>query len=259
MKRIVLSVWCLLVLALASTLSAAQDNTFSGTYTFVLASANDFWIQNNMFGQEVGFCNNSGQGPGGYFCSEVQGQDLITGTLVADGKGKIVTGSTYVFTADPNTYQCSSKYNATPNCPYKVPAGINWSSSTSYVVGAEVDFTVNGKLLTFQAVKVNTNVPPNTSTCSSTVQPPNCAWVQLFFSASRKNSSSSGTLTGTYAVQSNASAVLTIIPSGNGGKSVSFAMVVPPAPLAVGQVVPIVGIPTLGNETPISGTGVRIK
>lgn len=259
MKRIVASVWYLLVLALASTLSAAQDNTFSGTYTFLFGSLDGFTIQRNMFGQQVGFCTGSTQLPFGYSCNQGQlGQDVITGTLVADGKGKIINGSSYVVTADPNAYQCSTRFNATPDCPYKVPSGIAWSSSVSYVVGDEVDFTVNGKLLTFQAVKVNKNVPPNTSTCTATVQPPNCAWDQLYVSATGKGSSS-GTLTGTYTVQSNASAVLSVIPSGNGGKSVSFAMIVPTTPLAVGQVVPVVGMPTLANESSINGTAVRIK
>ena len=263
MKRIMLTLLRLLIsvgaLALASTLSAAQDNTFSGTYTLLFGSEDGFTIQQNMFGQEVGFCTGSGQLPFGYSCTQgQQSQDIITGTLVADGKGKIITGSSYVLTADPNAYQCSSKYNATPDCPYKVPSGIAWSSSVSYVVGDEVDFTVNGKVLTFQAVKVNTNVPPNTSTCTATVQPPNCAWDQLYVSATGKGSNR-GTLTGTYTVQSNASAVLSVIPSGNGGKSVSFAMIVPTAPLAVGQVVSIVGMPTLGNEVRLSGAAVRIK
>lgn len=183
---------------------------------------------------------------------------MITGTLVADGKGKIITGSSYVVTADPNAYQCSTRFNATPDCPYKVPSGIQWSSSVSYVVGDEVDFTVNGKKLTFQAVKANTSVPPNTSTCTANVQPPSCAWDQLYVSASGKGGSS-GTLTGTYTVQSNASAVLSVIPSGNGGKSVSFAMIVPTTPLAVGQLVPVVGMPSLANEPFINGTAVRIK
>ena len=247
-----------LLLALASTLSAAQDNTFSGTYTFLFGSVSGFTVQQNMFGQQVGFCNGS-QLPFGYSCNQQLGQDLITGTLVADGKGKIAVGSTFVFTRDPNAYQCSSRYNATPDCPYKVPSGIAWSSSANYVVGDEVDFTVSGKLLTFQAVKKNTNVPPNTSTCTSSVQPPNCAWDQLYASATGKGSSS-GTLTGTYTVQSNGSGVLTVTPSsGNNGKSVSFAMVVPTAPLAVGQVVPIVGLSTLGNESGASGAAVRVK
>lgn len=263
MKRIVRTLlWQLIsvaALALASTLSAAQDNTFSGTYTFLFGTLNGYTVQQNMFGQQVGFCGNgSTQLPFGYSCMQKQSQDLITGTLVADGKGNLLTGSNYVQTADPNAYQCSSKYNATPNCPYKVPSGIAWSSSVSYVVGNEVDFTVGGKVLTFQAVKVNKNVPPNTSTCTSTVQPPNCAWDQVYASATGKGSSS-GTVTGTYVVQSNASAVLTVIPSGNNGKSVSFAMIVPTAPVAVGQEVHVIGMPTLGNEVGLSGAAVRIK
>src|SRR5260370_13890178 len=126
----------LLVLAAMTTSSAAQDNTFTGTYTFVFGSPNQIQIQTNMFGQEVGFCpNGPSQLPFGYSCPVVQlGQEVITGTLIADGAGNITTGSSYVFTADPSEFQCSSKYNATPDCPYKVPSGIAWSSTVSYVV-----------------------------------------------------------------------------------------------------------------------------
>ena len=169
MKGTVASVWYLLALALASTLSAAQDNTFSGTYTFLFGSLDGFTIQRNMFGQQVGFCTGSTQLPFGYSCNQGQiGQDVITGTLVADGKGKIITGSNYVVTADPNAYQCSTRFNATPDCPYKVPSGIAWSSSVSYVVGDEVDFTINGKLLTFQAVKIR----PTPAHAQPTFSPP---------------------------------------------------------------------------------------
>ena len=252
---------CFLLLALASmtTSSAAQDNTFSGTYTLVFGSPGDFSIQQNMFGQEVGFCPNGPppQLPFGYSCNEENSQDVLTGTLVADGNGNIITGSSYVLTADVNSNKCSSKYNPAPDCPYKVPFGVAWSSTASYVVGDEADFTEGGKTLTFQAVTNNTNVPPNTSTCTSSVKvPPNCDWDQLYVSATGK-SNSSGTLTGTYTVQSNGSAVLQLTPAGQ--KTASFSMVVPSAPLAIGQEVPLVGLPTLTNEIRGSGAAVRVK
>ena len=252
----------LLVLAAMTMSSAAQNNTFSGTYTLVFGSPNQIQIQENMFGQEVGFCPNGPiQLPFGYSCPEVQlGQDVLTGTLIADGAGNITTGSSYVFTADPSKYQCSSKYNATPDCPYKVPSGIAWSSTASYVVGDEVDFTEGGKTLTFQAVINNTNVPPNTSTCTSNVGvPPNCDWDQLYVSATGK-SSFKGTLTGTYTVQSNASGASQLTLSTPSGKqTLSFSMVVPTAPLAVGQQVTLVGLPTLTQELRGSGSAVRVK
>jgi hypothetical protein len=249
---------CFLLLALASMTTAAQDNTFSGTYTFVVGASNEITIQTNMFGQEVGFCpNGSQQLPFGYSCNQTNlGQDVITGTLIADGKGNITTGSNYVLTRDINAVQCSSKFNATPDCPYKVPSGIAWSSTVSYVVGDEVDFTVNSKLLTFQAVKNNTNVPPNTSTCTATIQPPNCNWDQLHVSATNKGNNS-GSLTGTYTIQSNASGILQVTPSGN--STSSFSVVVPTAPLAVGQEIPLVALPTLGNEFRGTGAAVRVK
>jgi hypothetical protein len=247
---------CFLLLALASiTTLSAQDNTFSGTYTFVIGSVNQISIQSNMFGQQVGFCFN-GQLPYGYSCYQNLGQDVITGTLVADGSGNITAGSSFVQTADPNGNKCSSKNNPAPDCPYKVPFGTAWSSTTSYVVGDEADFTENGKVLTFQAVKNNTGVSPSGSTCTQNVQPPNCTWDQLYVSAAGK-SGSSGTLTGTYTVQSNGSGVLQVTPAGQ--KTGSFAMVVPTAPLAVGQEVPLVGMPVLGNEFRGSGAAVRVK
>lgn len=144
-----------------------------------------------------------------------------------------------------NSQQCSAKFNAAPDCPYKVPSGIAWSSTASYVVGDEVDFTVAGKLLTFQAVKNNTNVPPNTSTCSSTItMPPNCTWDQLYVSALGQPNGN-GTFTGTYAVQSNGSAVSkwNLVSTTGEASSLSFAMVVPTSPLAVGQEVPLVLMP----------------
>ena len=253
------SCFVILALALITTSSAAQDNTFSGTYTFLFASSNQIQVQSNMFGQEVGFCPNNGQIPFGYSCNQNFGQDVATGTIIADGKGNIIAGSNITQTVDPNSAQCSPKFNPAPDCPYKVPAGIAWSSTTSYVVGDEVDFTEAGKLLTFQAVKANSNVPPNTSTCTQMVQPPNCDWDQLFVSATGKTGFK-GTVTGTYTVQSNGSAVsLWTIVTSTGKQAVSFAMVVPPAPLAIGQEIDVVGLPTLTNETRGTGAAVRVK
>jgi hypothetical protein len=250
-----------LALLAIGTLTFAQDNTFSGTYTYVVGDVVLLTIQTNMFGQEVGFCQ-SGNLPYGYSCFQPSlGQAVITGSVVADGKGNITTGSNYVLTFDVNSQKCSSKFNAAPDCPYKVPSGIAWSSTASYVVGDEVDFTVAGKVLTFQAVKSNMNVPPNTSTCSSTVtNPPNCDWDQLYVSALGQPNSN-GTITGTYAVQANGSAVskLNLVSAAGKASSLSFAMVVPTSPLAVGQEVPLVLMPLLGGGIRGVGTAVRTK
>lgn len=253
--------FAMLILVLISAHSAAQDNTFSGTYTFVIGSAHEYNVQTNMLGQQVGFCDNitaATQLPFGYSCQSVLGQDVFTGTLIANGTGSIITGSKYALTYDINRQKCSSKFNAAPDCPYKVPSEIAWSSSVKYVVGDEVDFTVSGKLLTFQAVQNNTNVPPSTSTCTS-VTAPNCDWDRLYVSATGK-ANSSGTMSGTYSVQSNGSAVssLTAVAS-TGNVSLGLAMVVPTAPLAVGQVVLMAALPALGNEFRGSGAAVRIK
>jgi hypothetical protein len=256
----------LLVLALLnaslspSAAAQATNASFSGTYTMVFGGVNFLAIQYNMFHQEVGFCpNGTGQLPFGYSCDNNSnlGQGILTGTLVADGNGNITSASTFALSPDPFSYQCSSKYNATPDCPYKVPFGVAWNSTTAYVVGDEVDFTENSTVLTFQAVKNNTGISPNTSTCTATIQPPNCTWDQLYVSATGKGVQK-GTLPGIYSVQSNGAAVMTTTPSTGTNKS-SFAMVVPSAPLAVGQEIPIVGMPTITNEFRGSGALVRVK
>jgi hypothetical protein len=249
-----------LALALVSTLSFAQASNASltGTYTFAIGAVSYLSIQYNMSGQQVGFC--FGTIPQTYSCGNQLGQDVITGTLVADGKGNIVAGSNYVYTTDPNSYQCSSK--AAPHCPYKVPVGIAWSSTVSYVGGDEVDLKNGaGTSLTYQAAKNNLGVMPglNTNTCSNNGNPPpSCTWVELYSSAAGKNNSAKGTLTGKYTVQPNGSGVLQVTPSGGGG-SASFAIVVPTTASAVGQQVSIVGLPTLGNKITGGGAAVRIK
>ncbi len=253
---------CVVVLAMAwtGTPAAAQNNTLSGTYTVLYAASYDYLVQFNALGQQVGFCNSTRKLPVGYSCYAFPGQDVFTGTLIANGTGGIVTGSNFVLTRDPNYYQCSSNYNAAPECPYKVPAGIAWSSTASYVVGDEVDATVGGKLLTFQAVTSNTNVAPSTSnTCSASLPPPKCTWSQLYSSATNKGSFK-GTMTGTYTIQSNGSGASQLtLTSTNGTQSVSLGLIVPPAPLAVGQEVHLVAQPTLGNDLAGSGTAVRVK
>lgn len=254
---------CVLVVVVALSGSlAAQNSTFSGTYTFVIGATNLMGIEYNMYGQEVGFCPNGGNPlPYGYLCPFAQlGQDVLTGTLVADGAGNVIAGSSYVYTPDPSSYQCSTKFNAAPDCPYAVPSGIAWNSSTSYVIGDEVDFTVGGTVQTFQAVQNNTGIAPNTSTCGPNITfPPNCNWDQLYSSAIGRGVFK-GTLSGTYTVQSNASGVIQMTAtSPTGPQKVSFSVVVPTAPLAVGQEVPMVALPTLANGGRGTGTAVRVK
>jgi hypothetical protein len=270
----------ILVLTLFSTLGFGQasNKSLNGTYTFVIGSISAYSYETNWNGQEVGFCN-SGQLPYGYNCNSRLRQDVITGTLLADGNGNILTGSTYVFTSDPNSYQCGPDLNPTPDCPYKVPSGIGWSSSTKYVVGDEVDFTDSlGQAITVQAVVNGPSKPvvKNGSgafnVCTSSANNTTCQWVQLYQSATGVNDSGTGTVTGTYIVNSNASGVMTMTPSsgksrddnenpesgGSNTYTLEFAFVLP-ATSGLGQVVSLVAMPTLGNENRGSGTAVRIK
>jgi hypothetical protein len=248
--------------AAASGVHAQVTNaSVSGTYTFQLGSADGYTVQFNMFGQQVGFCPSASYKlPFGYYCSfNPTASDLTTGTLVADGKGNIVSGSSFTNTFDPQEYQCAKKSNPVGVCPYKVPSGKVWSSTTAYVVGTLVDYTVSGKVLTFQAVKNSTNVSPSSSTCTATVRPPNCNWDQVYQSAaSGVPSTKTDTMTGTYTTQSNGSGVMQIIPTGATSGS-SFSILVQPAPLAVGQMVALQGMSFINNENSSTGTAVRVK
>ena len=254
-----------LTLILACTCASAQvtNASFSGTYTLLFGLDNEYIMQLNMFNQQVGFCPPGGppaQLPFGYSCaSDQDSHDLLTGTIVADGNGNIITGSTYTFTRDPNEYKCAARHNAVSPCPYKVPSGNTWNSSTPYVVGNVVDSTVGGVLLTFQAVENNTGVPPNGSTCTASVQPPNCTWDRVYATAtSGLVGTQAGTLSGTYSLQSDGSGVMTLTASGQKNQ-LMLAIVVPAAPLAVGQVVGLQSMASLTNEVRGSGTAVRSK
>ncbi len=249
-------------LAAVSGLHAQVTNaSLSGTYTFQIGSAAGYTVQFNMFNQQVGFCPSAPYKlPFGYYCSfNPTASDLTTGTVVADGKGNIVSGSNFTNTYDPQEYQCAKKANPVAVCPYTVPSGDVWNSTTAYVVGALVDETVNGKVLTFQAVKNNTGIAPTSSTCTATVKPPKCNWDQVYQSAaSGVSPTKTDTMTGTYTTQSNGSGVMQVTPTGTTNSS-SFSILVQPAPLAVGQVVALQGMPLINNENTATGTAVRVK
>jgi hypothetical protein len=247
--------------AASGTHAQVTNASVSGTYTFQLGSADGYNVQFNMFGQQVGFCpSGTYKLPFGYYCYfNPSASDLTTGTLVADGKGNIVSGSSFTNTFDPQEYQCGKKSNPVGVCPYKVPSGEVWSSTTAYVVGALVDYTVKSKVLTFQAVKNSTNISPASSTCTATVKPPNCNWDQVYQSAaSGVSSTKTDNMTGTYTTQSNGSGVMQITPTGATSTS-SFSILVQPAPLAVGQVVALQGMSFINNENSSTGTAVRVK
>jgi hypothetical protein len=262
---IVFSMLALSSLSSAQTsdvLKAPYNAAFKGTYTFGIVSVNQYWVQYNMNNQQVGFCNGGGSFPYGYSCSISLGQDVITGTFVADGKGNIAASSTLSYTSDPNSYQCSTKKNAAPDCPYTVPSGIAWSSGTSYAVGDEVDYSGS----TYQAVQANSVAPVLITNGSNPQQgnacangsyvgqgSPVCTWVLLYASATGKNKSGTGTLAGTYSIQANGIGAMIVTPSGAGG-SAGFALIVPPQ--AKGQQIQLLAQPTLGDES--TGTGTAI-
>jgi hypothetical protein len=244
-------------LAAASSLHAQVTNaSLSGTYTFQIGGPAGYTVQYNMFGQQVGFCpSTSYKLPFGYYCYfNPTATDMTTGTLVADGNGNIITGSSFTTTHDPQEYQCAKNGKPVGVCPYKVPSGKVWSSSTAYVVGAVVDYTVSSTVLTFQAVKNNTNIAPSSSTCTASVKPPNCNWDQVYQSAgSGVIGTKTGSITGTYTTQSNGSGVVTF------SSGASFSFVLQPAPLAVGQMVALQGISAINNENSSAGIAIRVK
>ena len=251
---------CLVALALAlmSSSAAAQATNASlqGTYTFVFANQNVLEIEENMFGQEVGFCNVTGcQLPYGYSFNLTDhiSQGLVTGTLIADGNGNVLSSSSFAYAPDPNSYECSSKYNATPDCPYQVPSGISWSNSTTYAVGDEVDY--GGK--TYQAVKSNTDVTPSgTAVCTakSGKNPPTCTWDQLYQTGTSQGPFS-GSMNGTYSVQSNGLGTMQLtLVTPSGDVPLPLTMLVP-AQSAVGQEVPIYATAQLGQGGACGGGG----
>ena len=226
-------------------------------------------IQVNSGGRQVGFCVNPGQLPYRYSCVTVDGQDLYTGKIIANGAGALTTGTsgtTVTETPDVNEYTCSPKFSAFSTCPYAVPSGNVWTSSTSYAVGAVVDY--NGQ--TFQAAVANSDKAPVLITNGSNPQvgnacasntylnagkQPVCTWVQLYHSASGNNNTGTITLSaGTYKIQSNGIGVLSITNVGD-THSTNFMLAVPP--LAAGQQIQVFGQPTITNQ--ITGTGVLIK
>ena len=255
-SRLLAAAVLLFSFAAASSLHAQVTNaSLSGTYTFQIGGPAGYTVQYNMFGQQVGFCPSTAYKlPFGYYCYfNPTATDTTTGTLVADGNGNVTTG-TFTSTHDPQEYQCAKNGKPVGVCPYKVPSGKVWSSTTAYAVGAVVDYTVGSTVLTFQAVKSNTSVAPSSSMCTATVMPPNCDWDQVYQSAgSGVIGTKTGALTGTYTTQSNGSGVVRF----NTGASFSF--VLQPAPLAVGQVVALQGISAINNENSSSGVAIRVK
>jgi hypothetical protein len=250
------------LIASLSAIAAAQANdaSLTGTYTWLLGAPSVFTIQLNINAQQVGFCTKGVvKIPTGYSCINVLSEQVLTGTLVSDGAGNITSPSDFVLTDDPNVYQCSTEFNPVATCPYLVPSGNPWNSTATYVVGDVVDQVVGGKTLTYQAVKGNSNVPPNTSACIGNQRPPTCNWDQLFQSSTGSNHSTSGSVSGTYAVQSNGAAVLQLtLTSTLGSSSANLAAVVP-AKSIVGQQVPLVVMPQLNADSKGSGAAVRIK
>ena len=105
----------ILALTLVSTLSvAATDNSsFKGTYTFEIASTSEYYLEYNSSGGQVGFCTGQ-QIPQGYSCVAQLGQDVITGSINADGAGH-VTGN-FSMRSDPNGPDKSGSGTLTGTC-----------------------------------------------------------------------------------------------------------------------------------------------
>lgn len=256
------------IFAIVPTLRAqATLASLDGTYTFLLSNLDDYSPMYNMNGQQVGFCNN-GYTPAGYNCGYDLSFDVIEGTFVANGAGKITSGS-FTETYNPNSYDCDPKNNPTSPCPVKVPSGDPWSSSESYKIGAVVDYTAGSVTRTFQAVRANTNKAPNWTVsadngniCSFQANNLNtCYWTQITSSLTSGNDSSqTGTFTGTYTINANGSGTATWVQPNCTGTdcSIEFAILVSPTS-SVGQTVHISGQSVLGKHNKSVGGATRVK
>jgi hypothetical protein len=264
MKRTILLLFFATLVTVPSIRAQASLASLHGTYTFQMIQLDDYSIESNMNGQQVGFC--SGPNPAGYGCWNSYTFDTMAGSLVADGAGHISSG-TYTITRDPNSYQCNPKNNPTKPCPVIVPSGHTYSTSTAYSVGATVDFTVGNVTRTFQAVRAGTGKPPNwgnnanaVNICSNNNGNLNtCYWTQIPESLTNGTNSGTGTLTGTYTIQANGSGVMTLTPTNcDGCGTVQLIFVVSPTS-QVGQSITLSGLSKLGNSNNMTGSGVRIK
>src|SRR6185437_6812825 len=154
--------------------------SFNGTYSWQAANLKDYSVEYNMQGQQVGFCNGS---VNGYGCWDAQTFNLLTGSIVANGVGRL-TG-TVTETRDPNSYKCHPKTNPTSPCPVIVPSGHVHSANTAYKIGYTVDYTVGSVTRTFQAVRASTGKTPNWNSSATSGNICNnsnlntCSWTQI--------------------------------------------------------------------------------
>ena len=254
---------CIAVLTMVAP-AFAQDTlvSFKGTYTFQMVTLSNYFVEWNMNGQQVGFCNNAAVV--GYTCVNYYTFDLLTGSLVADGAGHITSG-TYSKTRDPNSYECNTQNNLLAPCPVVVPSGNVYSATKAYSVGALVDYTVGNVTKTYQAIRANTGKAPNwvaatagTFICSySNLN--SCLWTQIPSSLTNGVAGNSGTVTGTYTVQANGLGVVTLTPTNcTGCKNVQFAFLLSPTN-QIGQTFNMSGLSVLGNDNSATGSGVRVK
>lgn len=268
-KRFSLCAVAAILAAVPSVRGQATQASLDGTYTFLFSSLSDYSPEYNMNGQQVGFCD--GITPIGYNCGYTVTFGVITGTLVADGRGRITSGA-FTQTNDPNSYECDPGNNPTTPCPVKVPANNSYSSSEMYNIGAVVDYTVTSNTghvtRTFQAAKANKGKPPNWAVGADAGNICNnsnfntCSWVQI--PASLTNSEGAGqsaNIVGTYTVNPNGSGTL-YLKLANCTTSCTigqFAMVVPPGNSTVGQTVHVSGESQLGNHNKCVGGATRVK
>jgi hypothetical protein len=249
--------------AVPCAVKAQSLASFKGTYTFQISSLDQYSPEYNMYGQQVGFCN-SGNNPINYGCGSDITFDLIAGTVVADGAGHISSGS-YTQTPDPNSYKCDTSSAVTSPCPVIVPSGHDFSDSVSYKIGNTVDYKIGSTTRTYQAVKANTARPPNWGITNNQYicngnNSSTCFWTQVGQSLTNsEDKPSSGSLVGSYTVDSNGSGVLTLTPSGcSDCGSIQFAIVVSPTS-QVGQTVALSGLGQVGNSNRAVGTAIRVK
>jgi hypothetical protein len=233
--------------------------SFTGTYSWQAANLKDYSVAYNMQGQQVGFCNGAVVG---YGCWDAQTFNLLAGTIVANGAGRLTGTATE--TRDPNSYKCNPKENPTSPCPVMVPSGHVFSMTTAYKTGYTVDYTVGSATRTFQAVRASTGKAPNWATSGGNIcnngNLSTCSWTQIPQSLTNNSSNASVmNFSGTYTVNSSGTGVMTFTVTGcsNCG-TVQLQFTVPPVS-ALGQTIPINGLSALGNSNPMVGTAVRIK
>jgi hypothetical protein len=98
----------LLTLTSMASLAATSNASFKGTYTFIITQPQQLQTEfNSKTNTQVGVCPQNGP-PNGYYCSFTGiGEGTIVGSLVADGVGRVTSG-TFTQTPDPKSGKAKS-------------------------------------------------------------------------------------------------------------------------------------------------------